>query len=278
MTYRHLDPEKIIGTIERLGRRIGERFPNSGLGSVAADLLLIGRDARRRSEWIGRPLILLRVGVGLAIGLVLLAVVESIVFFTLSVEGSVVEGSVAKDSEVDLFEFIQILEPAVNVVVLIGAALLFLMTTETRVKRRRALEAISELRALAHVIDMHQLTKDPERILVRWQATPSSPQGTMTTFALNRYLDYCSEMLSLVGKIAALYSQRFNDAAALAAVEEVETLTTGLARKIWQKIMVLNTVLADAATRDVVKSQPEVSAATPDGHVPEVNEPTTGTQ
>lgn len=268
MTYRHLDPEKIIGTIERLGRRIGERFPSSGLGSVAADLLLIGRDARRRSEWIERPLILLRVGVGLAIGLVLLAVVESIVLFKPTVEGP----------EVDLFEFIQILEPAVNVVVLIGAALVFLMTTETRVKRRRALEAISELRALAHVIDMHQLTKDPERILVRWQATPSSPQATMTTFALNRYLDYCSEMLSLVGKIAALYSQSFNDAAALAAVEEVETLTTGLARKIWQKIMVLNTVLADAATRDAVKSQAGASAATPDGHVAAVREPTTGTR
>jgi hypothetical protein len=47
-------------------------------------------------------------------------------------------------------------------------------------------------------------------------------------------------MLSLIGKLAALYVQKFDDPVALAAVNEVEELTTGLSRKIWQKIMVLN--------------------------------------
>jgi len=49
-------------------------------------------------------------------------------------------------------------------------------------------------------------------------------------------------MLSIIGKIAALYVQQFNDPPALAAVNEVESLTTGLSRKIWQKIMILNTI------------------------------------
>ena len=31
----------------------------------------------------------------------------------------------------------------------------------------------------------------------------------------------------------------FDDAVALAAVNEIENLTTGLSRKIWQKIMIL---------------------------------------
>ena len=61
----------------------------------------------------------------------------------------------------------------------------------------------------------------------------------MSAFELNRYLDYCSEMLSLTGKIAALYVQHFDDSDAVAAVSEVEQLTTGLSRKIWQKIMIL---------------------------------------
>jgi hypothetical protein len=61
----------------------------------------------------------------------------------------------------------------------------------------------------------------------------------MTLFELSRYLDYCSEALSLTGKVAALYVQRFDDAVALDAVNEVEQLTTGLSRKIWQKLTVL---------------------------------------
>lgn len=62
----------------------------------------------------------------------------------------------------------------------------------------------------------------------------------MTRFELNRYLDYCSEMLALTGKVAALYVQRFEDPQAVAAVNDIETLTSGLSRKIWQKIMMLN--------------------------------------
>ena len=63
----------------------------------------------------------------------------------------------------------------------------------------------------------------------------------MSRFELSRYLDYCSEMLSLTGKVAALYIQDFDDEVALAAVNEVEDLTTGLSRKIWQKLMILLT-------------------------------------
>lgn len=58
---------------------------------------------------------------------------------------------------------------------------------------------------------------------------------------MTRYLDYSSEMLSLAGKVAALYAQGFSDPVALSAVNEVENLTTGLSRKIWQKIMILHT-------------------------------------
>ena len=39
--------------------------------------------------------------------------------------------------------------------------------------------------------------------------------------------------------MAALYVQNFDDGVALAAVNEVESLTTGLSNKIWQKIMIL---------------------------------------
>jgi len=54
-----------------------------------------------------------------------------------------------------------------------------------------------------------------------------------------------SEALSLTGKVAALYIQRFDDPVALQAVNEVEGLTTGLSRKVWQKLMILYSSAAD---------------------------------
>ena len=49
-------------------------------------------------------------------------------------------------------------------------------------------------------------------------------------------------MLSVTSKIAALFVERFDDPVTLAAVNEIESLTAGLSRKIWQKIsMLLNT-------------------------------------
>jgi hypothetical protein len=40
--------------------------------------------------------------------------------------------------------------------------------------------------------------------------------------------------------VAALYAQTFDDPVVLSAVEELETLTTALSGKIWQKIMILD--------------------------------------
>jgi hypothetical protein len=39
--------------------------------------------------------------------------------------------------------------------------------------------------------------------------------------------------------VAFLYVQRFDDPVSVNAVNDLENLTTGLSRKIWQKIMVL---------------------------------------
>jgi hypothetical protein len=62
----------------------------------------------------------------------------------------------------------------------------------------------------------------------------------MTPFELNRYLDYCSDGLAMISKIAALYVQSFQDPIVLDAVDDVEDLTAGFSRKIWQKITILD--------------------------------------
>jgi hypothetical protein len=233
--YRNLDSEKIIGTIATLCKRIDERFPDSGLGRVCQELLTIAGESQKRSAWIAKPQRSLRL-----VAAALIAIIIAGLFL-------VVANATWPSSGFDLVVLVQVSEAGINVFIVLSAAVLFLVTVESRIKRTRALKAIHELRSLAHVIDMHQLTKDPERVLVRGMDTPSSPKRNLTPAELLRYLDYCSEMLSLIGKLAALYVQKFDDPVALAAVNEVEELTTGLSRKIWQKIMILNSA-ASAAT------------------------------
>ncbi len=226
--YRSLRPDHIIQTIAQLRERIHERFPGSGLSKVAEELQKIGNEAVARSEWIARPLLPLRVAIG-----------SLVAFIGIMVLLALVNLKVSKMWE-SFADFVQAVDAGINDIVFVGIAIFFLVTLEGRIKRKRALGAIHELRALAHIIDMHQLTKDPEVILSGGPATKSSPKRAMTTFEMSRYLDYCSEMLSLIGKVAALYAQRFNDPVALSAVDEIEDLTTGLSRKIWQKIMLIN--------------------------------------
>jgi hypothetical protein len=125
--------------------------------------------------------------------------------------------------------------------VLAGAALFFLVSLELRLKRRHALRDLHAFRSIAHVIDMHQLTKDPSVVVAGAVSTASSPERGMTRFELTRYLDYCSEMLSLTSKLAALYAQNLPDAVIIDAVNDIEELTTNLSRKIWQKISILDT-------------------------------------
>jgi hypothetical protein len=63
----------------------------------------------------------------------------------------------------------------------------------------------------------------------------------MDAAELANYLDYCSEILSLVAKTAALCAEESTDAVVLDTVSEVETLTIGLSREMWQKISLLRT-------------------------------------
>lgn len=227
--YLQLDADQIVATVDTLAKRIGERFPSAGLTKVCDQLLTVARQAKVRSDAIARPIWSIRI---LTLGIVIV-IAMGILF------GITLKKIKPPDATISAAEFIQVLEAGFNATVLTGASLLFLFTLDTRIKRRRCLQAIHELRALAHIIDMHQLTKDPERILVPGGDTASSPKRNMTPFLLNRYLDYCSEMLALVGKIAALYVQNFADADSVGAVNDLEDLTAGLARKVWQKIMVL---------------------------------------
>ncbi len=224
--YRRLNELLLLRTLDVLSLRIEERFPDSGLGRVSRELRALGDEAVVNTARLRRPLWWARVMAGAAIMVVLILLTMAVALLP----------AIRADN---WSEFFQGTEALVQDIVFLGIATYFVLTLEWRLKRRRALGAIHALRSLAHIVDAHQLTKDPARLLADRPDTASSPVRTMTRDELGRYLDYCSELLSLNSKLAALYVQDFNDPVVLDAVSEVETLCGGLSSKIWQKITLL---------------------------------------
>ena len=228
--FRKLDSEQIVETASRLERRIEERFPGAGLAKLAQELTQVTREARALSAWLATPNQPLRLGIALAI-LVLLAVVLAAAATLRGASGPLTWA-----------DWVQSLEAMVNDLVFVGVAVYFLLGLETRAKRKRALAALHVLRSLAHIVDMHQLTKDPERSVAGGPRTPSSPERTMSAFELTRYLDYSTELLAIISKVAALYVQELDDPVTVSAASAVEELAVNLSRTIWQKIVILDRV------------------------------------
>jgi hypothetical protein len=228
--YSELKCDFILKTLQTLELRIKERFPGSGLSQVCSELRIVGKGIEQLTLRLAKPIWLVRL---IVIALSALAI-SIVVGIGINISNQI-------SAQVDgISDLLQGVEAGINEIIFLFIALYFLGTIEGRLKRYAALRALHRLRSIAHVVDMHQLTKDPAYLLVTPDPTISSPQRTMTPYQLTRYLDYCSELLSIVSKLAALHAQYLNDPVILAAVNDVETLAHGLSGKIWQKIMILD--------------------------------------
>lgn len=236
--YRQLDPNKIIGTAEVLRDRIRERFEEAGLNGVAEALVQISRDTARNARGSARPYF----GVIFLAYYVFPAAVIAVLTWMIG------QLHLRAGLMIDPLTLVQGVEALAQLGIFFGGMAWFIFTLESRLKRSRVQGWLLELRAFAHVIDMHQLTKDPTAIMNPSARTASSPERIMTQFELARYLAYCAEMFSIIGKLSALYSGASSDGLVVAAAGDIETLCTDLGRKVWQKIMILSEL--DEATRD----------------------------
>ena len=236
MPFQRLHAEAIIPQIEQLAIRIEERFPKRNLANLCRRFNDVALDTMEQLEWIGKPILSVRIGVGAMIISLLGLLVWALVTLDLGA------------GNVTFADLVALIDSGINDIVFISAGIFFLLSVETRIKRNRGLKGLNNLRVLAHVIDMHQLNKDPNRAVdlvtnnyaLQGPDTKSSPKRELTAFELTRYLDYCSEMLSLIAKVSALYAQEFDDSVVLDTVNEIENLTNQLSRKIWQKIMIVH--------------------------------------
>ncbi|MBL7809473.1 MAG: hypothetical protein JNN28_16760 [Saprospiraceae bacterium] len=227
-----LRAEAIMKTIERLELRITERFPESGLLGVCQEFKLVAVRSEELARKLEGPIWPVRLAAVLAstllVGLVSWALGQLVHNFKFDASG--------------ILHLLQTTESAINELIFLGLAIFFLVNLEARLKRRSALKALHRLRSIAHVIDMHQLTKDPAFLLTKNKITETqhSPQRNLTRHQLMRYLDYCSELLALNAKVAALFAQNTDDREILISVNDLEQLVQGLSAKIWQKIMILD--------------------------------------
>ena len=239
MPFRSLDPAQILKTSETLERRVRERFPDRGLAQVAREVTALARGIRDEVAILARPIWWLR---GLVVALVL---VGAAVFLWV---GSILP---LRDVGQDAIGSVQGIEAAINTALLAGLGLVALISLEARVKRRRVARGLHGLRSVIHVIDMHQLTKDPVTLSPDFTPTETSPVRDLDAVAMSRYLDYCSELLAITGKLAALYSQAVPDEGVARAVTDIELLGASLARKIWQKISLIDPGPAHKRSRAV---------------------------
>ena len=229
--YERLDPEKVRDTLDQLHARIVEQFPERHLADVATEVgEAVRRIERQASESapVHRFVYLAsRVTIVLLVALIVVAVV------------SAVRTGSAQLGPSRAIDWLQYVESGVNDVVFAAVAIFFLVNIPNRIRRRRSLETLHRLRSLAHIVDMHQMSKSPEKLLPRWEGGQAS-QGSLTRAELGRYYDYCSELLTIVSKAAALCAEQSTDPVVLDTVSEIEVLTTGMSRKIWQKISLLH--------------------------------------
>ncbi|TPK65723.1 hypothetical protein FKO01_18855 [Mesorhizobium sp. B2-3-3] len=236
MRYRTLDPKLIVETAERLEGRIADRFPEAGLRGVAAELVSLSRDLAKAAKALEEPIWWLR-------GLIVAAFIAGVLIFLFV--GTILPLDRISGTD-DAVQSVQGIEASINTVILAVLGFLALVRTEERIKRKKVFRQLHGLRSLIHVIDMHQLTKDPATLSASFKPTAHSPARRLTTAAdLARYLDYCSEMLSITGKVAALFAQSVNDDVVIDGVNDIENLSSNLSRKIWQKI----TLIEDRGSR-----------------------------
>jgi hypothetical protein len=229
------DPVQLVAghvgdTVAQLERRIDARFGERGLTKAARDL---GYLVLRVQDEAGQSRDRLRRSTFLARSASITIVAATVIALAFSLRSAIIEGLA------HTADWVPLVESVVNDLVFAAIAVVFLWAFPERLERRSLLRLLHRLRSLAHVIDMHQLSKDPEQVSPTYTATPQSVLHGLDGEQLHHYLSYCSEMLSLTAKTAALCAEHSADGVVLETVSTIETLTTELSNKIWQKISLL---------------------------------------
>jgi len=216
-----LDPARIIEIAENLALRIGQRLPGSSLAGLAVELARIARDTDQRARQARRPILAIRFASVTAI----LASLLGLWYLLHHIHTRWEFGNIT-----ELFEAT---DAGFNLLVLLAGALWFFITLEGRLKRKKALESIEELREFIHVIDLTQLYYTPELYNPDGANSPTQRGLDFT------YLLFCTQMFGVISNLAALYSRGAAGDSILRAASDVKMLETALSTKLLSKVEIV---------------------------------------
>jgi len=223
-----LNPARIVETAENLAQRIGQRLPGRSLAGLAVELARIARQTDERASEARRPILAIRFASATAI----LASLIGLWYLVHHIHARWEFGTIA--------EVFEATDAGFNLMVLLAGALWFFITLEARIKRRKALASIEELREFIHVIDLTQLYYTPE---LYDSDTANSPAQMVLDYT---YLLFCTQMLGVISNLAALYSRGGAGDSILRAASEVDVLATAVTTKLMSKVEMVR--LSSAST------------------------------
>jgi len=212
-----LDPAKIIEAAENLARRVNDRFPESHLASLAVKLAEIARVTNERARQAARPIYSIRLACLAAVCVCLLGLFNLTRHVHPRWEFSTIG---------ELFEAA---DAGFNLVVVVTGAIWFLITFETRVKRKKALAFIGELCEFIHVIDLTQLYFTPEIYKADTEASQAPSRFDYT------YLLFCTQMLAVIRNLALIYTRDVSSDSIWRAAIDVEMLAVAVEAKLFSK-------------------------------------------
>lgn len=215
-----LDPVKIIEIAESLSQRIAKKWPESQLAALAAGLAQLARDTEQRVLQARRPILAIRIASFVTAGLILLGLGNVLWYLLRRVHLTLVVGS---------GELLEAADSGINVVALLAAGMWLLITLEARIRSKKVLESIQELREFIHVIDVTQLYHTP-KMYHENGASPDIPQS----FDHN-YLIFCGQMLAVISNLAALYTRGEGNESVLRAASDVQMLAIAKTEKLYSK-------------------------------------------
>ncbi len=229
MRERHrLDPAKIIETADHLARRVSEKLLESTLAGLAAELAQVARQTEERAREARRPILAIRIASILAVCGTLLG----LWYLARHIHARWEFGTIT--------EVFEATDAGFNLLVILAGALWSFLTLEARIKRRKALGSIEQLRDFIHVIDITQLYYTPDLYY-------PNPANSLSSLNIDyTYLLFCTEMLTLISNLAPLYSRGAAGDSILRAVADVEMLANAISAKLLSKA---DTVRIAAASR-----------------------------
>lgn len=252
-------PERLTRALVILRRRIAERFPDSSLGEIAAEVLDLAHHTRARARRVRRPILAVRIGAHFLQVVLLGALVAG-----LYVLWGAAQGLPSGTSGPLWFGFLEAVEAAVALLLTIGGLSFGLVRFETGLRQSLVLREMQRFRTTLDVIDMHQLYKDPTYLLLD---TAAMPVRTMSLHQLLAYLGFCSELMTLTSKLASTYAVDITDPLVHQAVDDIQSYAGELVRGIRTKLQLVGVAvsLAPAEARTTAQAFDEWALATAEG-------------